>query len=79
MKCSTHEDKNIAYKFFCGKTRREKTLGILKYTWQDNTKIDLRVIRWGGMQLINLVQDRERWRALVNLEMISMKYWKILE
>jgi hypothetical protein len=34
--------------------------------WEDNTKTDLEEIGW-GVDLIHLVQDRDRWRALVNL------------
>jgi hypothetical protein len=33
----------------------------------DNIKMDLRVIGQGGMDWINLSQDRDRWRALVNM------------
>jgi hypothetical protein len=32
----------------------------------DNIKIDLREIGWDGMDGIELVQDRDQWRALVN-------------
>jgi hypothetical protein len=32
----------------------------------DNIKIDLREIGWGGMDWIDLAQDRDHWRALVN-------------
>jgi hypothetical protein len=32
----------------------------------ENIKMDLREIGWGGMDWIDLVQDRDRWRALVN-------------
>jgi hypothetical protein len=35
----------------------------------DNIKMDLRDIGWGGMDWIDLVQDREQWRALVNAVM----------
>jgi hypothetical protein len=34
--------------------------------WVDNIKIDLREIRWDGMDWIDLAQDRDQWRALVN-------------
>jgi hypothetical protein len=34
-----------------------------------NIKIDLREIEWNGMDWIDLVQDREWWRAIVNTVM----------
>jgi hypothetical protein len=35
----------------------------------DNIKIDLREIGWDGMDWIDLAQDREQWRAVVNTVM----------
>jgi hypothetical protein len=35
----------------------------------DNIKIDLREIRWDGMDWIDLAQDRDQWGALVNTVM----------
>jgi hypothetical protein len=32
----------------------------------DNIKMDLREIRWDGVDWIDLAQDRDQWRALVN-------------
>jgi hypothetical protein len=32
----------------------------------DNIKMDLREIAWDGMDWIDLAQDRDPWRALVN-------------
>jgi hypothetical protein len=37
--------------------------------WVDNIKINLREIGWGGMGWIDLAQDRDQWRALVNTVM----------
>jgi hypothetical protein len=37
--------------------------------WVDNIKIDLREIGWDGMDWIDLAQDRDQWRALVNTVM----------
>jgi hypothetical protein len=35
----------------------------------DNIKMDLREIRWDGMDWIDLAQDRDQWRAFVNVVM----------
>jgi hypothetical protein len=35
----------------------------------DNIKMDLREIGWGGMDWVDLLQDREKWKALVNTVM----------
>jgi hypothetical protein len=34
--------------------------------WVDNIKMDVREMEWDGMDLIDLAQDRDQWRALVN-------------
>jgi hypothetical protein len=37
--------------------------------WEDNIKVDLTEIGWGIMDWIHLAQDRDEWRALVNMVM----------
>jgi hypothetical protein len=37
--------------------------------WVHNIKLDHREIRWGGMDWIDLAQDSEQWKALVNMVM----------
>jgi hypothetical protein len=37
--------------------------------WVDNIKMDLREIGWGGMDWIDLAEDRDQWRPLVNTVM----------
>jgi hypothetical protein len=37
--------------------------------WKDNIGIDLQEVGWGGMDLIDLAQDRDRWQALENVVM----------
>ena len=34
--------------------------------WEDNIKMDLQELGCGGMHWIDLAEDRDRWRALVN-------------
>jgi hypothetical protein len=47
----------------------KKPLGRTRRRWVDNSKTDLRDIGLGDMNLINLAQDRDQWRDLVNTVM----------
>jgi hypothetical protein len=52
-----------------GKPEGKRPLGGPRHRWVDIIKIDLREIGWDGMDWINLAQDRDQWRALVNMVM----------
>jgi hypothetical protein len=52
-----------------GKSERKIPLGRPRCRWVDNIKTDLGEIRWDGMYWIELDQDRDQWRALVNTMM----------
>jgi hypothetical protein len=41
--------------------------------------MNLRETGWCGMDWIDLAQDREQWRALVNMPMSFIKCWEVLE
>jgi hypothetical protein len=41
-------------------------LGRKRLRWVDNIKMNLREIRWNGMDWIDLAQDRDQWRAVMN-------------
>jgi hypothetical protein len=41
-------------------------LGRPRRRWEDNIKMDLQEVGSGGMDRIELAQDRNRWRALVS-------------
>jgi hypothetical protein len=63
--CSTDGEKRNAY----------MTLGPLgrpRRRWVDNIEMDLRETGWDGMDWIDLAQDRDQWKALVNA---VMKLW----
>jgi hypothetical protein len=52
-----------------GKPEGRRPLGRPRSRWKDNIKINLREVGWGGVDLIDLAQDRDRWRAVVNAVM----------
>ena len=52
-----------------GKPEEKRPLGKSRRRWEDNIKMDLHEVGWGSMDWIELAQDRDRWRALVNAVM----------
>jgi hypothetical protein len=47
----------------------KRPLGRPGHRWVHNIKMDLIEIGWDGMNWTDLVQDRDQWRALVNMVM----------
>jgi hypothetical protein len=62
-------EKRNAYRIFVGKPEGKRPQGIPRHRWEDNIKINLREIGWNGMDWIDLAQDRDQWRVLVNTVM----------
>jgi hypothetical protein len=58
-----------AYRILVGKSEGKRPLRRPRSRWVDNIKIDLREIEWDGMDWIDLAQDRDQWRALMNTVM----------
>ena len=52
-----------------GKCEGKRPLGKPGRKWEDNFKMDLREMGCGGMDWIDVAQDRDRWRALMNVVM----------
>jgi hypothetical protein len=57
------------YRVLVGKPEGKRPLGRPRHRWEDNIKVDLQEVGCGGMEWIELDQDRDRWRALVNAVM----------
>jgi hypothetical protein len=59
-------EKRNMYRLLAKKPEGKRTLGRPRHRWLDNIRIGLVEVGWGDVDWIGLVQDRNRWRALVN-------------
>jgi hypothetical protein len=49
-----------------GKPEGKRSLGRPRRRWVDDIEMDLREIGWDGVDWIDVAQDRDHWRALMN-------------
>jgi len=59
-------ERRGVYRIWVGKSEGKRPLGRPRRRWKDNSKIYLQEVGCGGMDWIELAQDRDRCRALVN-------------
>jgi len=65
--CSTYGgEKRDVYRVLVGKPARKRSLGRPRRRREDNIKKDLQEVGCGVIDWIELVQDMDRWRKLVN-------------
>ena len=62
-------ERRGVYRVLVGKHEGKRPLGRRRRRWEDNIKMDLQEVGFGGMDLIELAQDTDRWRARVNAVM----------
>jgi len=62
-------ERRGVYRILVGKPEGKRPLGRPRRRWEDNIKMDLQEVVCGGMDWIELAQDRNRWLALVNAVM----------
>jgi hypothetical protein len=62
-------EKRNAYRIMVGKQKGKKPLGKSRCRWVAYNKMDLREIGWDDIDWIDLAQDRDQWRTLVNTVM----------
>jgi len=67
--CNTYGESRIVYRVLVGKPEGKRPLGRPSLTLKDNIKMDLREVGCGGMNWIDVAQNRDRWRSLVNAVM----------
>jgi hypothetical protein len=62
-------EKWNVYRLLLGKPEGKRPLQRPRRRWLDNIKMDFVEVGWGDVDWIDLAQDRDRWRALVNAVM----------
>jgi len=69
VECSTIGERRGVYRVLVGKPEGKRPLGRPGLRWEDNIKMFLQEVGCGGVDWIELAQDRNSWRALVNAVM----------
>jgi hypothetical protein len=63
-------ERRGVYTVLMGKPEGKRPMGRPRCRWEDNFKMDLQEVGCGDMDRIELAEDRDRWRALVDVVMI---------
>jgi len=62
-------ERRGVYRVLVGKPEGKRPMGRPRIRWEDNIKIDLQEVGCGSMDWIEMAQDRDSWRELVNAVM----------
>jgi hypothetical protein len=60
---------DLGVEVLVGRPEGRRPLGRPRRRWEDNIKMNLQEVGWGGMDWIDMAQDRDTWRAVVNVVM----------
>jgi len=67
--CSAYGERGGVYRVFVGKPEGKRPLGRHRRRWEDNIEMNLQEVGCGGMDWIDMAQDKDSWRTLVNAVM----------
>jgi hypothetical protein len=73
--CSADGERGV-YRVLVEKPEEKRPLGRPRGRWEDNIKMDLQEVGFGGVGWIGMAQDRDRWRAIVNA-VINLQFHKM--
>jgi len=59
-------ERKVVYRVLMGKPEGNRSFGRHSHRWEDNNRMGLQEVGCGGMDWIEVTQDRGRWRALLN-------------
>jgi len=62
-------ERRDANRVLVGRRQGKRPLERPRRRWEDNIKMDLQEVGWGGMDWIDLAEDRDSWLAVVNVLM----------
>jgi len=62
-------ERRAIYRVLVGKLEGKRPLGRPRRRWEDNIRMDLQKMGCGSVDWIELAQDRDRWRVVVNAVM----------
>jgi hypothetical protein len=64
--CSSCGERRGVYRVLVGKPEGKRPLGRPRHKWEDNIRMDLQDVGYGGMDWIELAQDRDKWWAFLD-------------